>query len=48
MIIGSSTILNSNIGPKIYNISIIGITGFITAAFMGFWLLISIMKSGKL
>jgi len=48
MIIGSSTILNSNIGPKIHNISIVGITGFITAAFMGFWLLISIMKSGKL
>ena len=48
MIIGSSTILNSNIGPKIYNISIIGITGFLTAAFMGFWLLISIIKSGKL
>lgn len=48
MIIGSSTILNSNIGPKIYNISLIGITGFLTAAFMGFWLLISIIKSGKL
>jgi ubiquinone biosynthesis protein len=48
MIIGSSTILNSNIGPKLHNISIVGITGFITAAFMGFWLLISIMKSGKL
>ncbi|MFT5872885.1 MAG: ubiquinone biosynthesis protein [Clostridium sp.] len=48
MIIGSSTILNSSIGPKIHSISIIGITGFITAAFMGFWLLISIIKSGKL
>ncbi|MGH4121528.1 MAG: ABC1 kinase family protein [Clostridium sp.] len=48
MIIGSSTILNSNIGPKVYNISLIGITGFVTAAFMGFWLLISIIKSGKL
>ena len=47
-IIGSSTLLNSNIGPKIYNISLIGITGFITAAFMGFWLLISIIKSGKI
>lgn len=47
-IIGSSTILNSNIGPKLYSISIIGITGFLTAAFMGFWLLISIIKSGKL
>jgi ubiquinone biosynthesis protein len=48
MIIGSSTILNSNIGPKLYSISIIGITGFITAGFMGFWLLISIIKSEKL
>ncbi|MBW9154349.1 AarF/ABC1/UbiB kinase family protein [Clostridium estertheticum] len=47
-IIGSSTILNSNIGPKIYNVTIIGITGFLSAAFMGFWLLISIIKSGKL
>ena len=47
-IIGSSTLLNSNIGPKIYNISLIGITGFMTAAFMGFWLLISIIKSGKI
>ncbi|MGH4050760.1 MAG: ABC1 kinase family protein [Clostridium sp.] len=47
-IIGSSTLINSNIGPKIYNISLVGITGFITAAVMGFWLLISIIKSGKI
>jgi ubiquinone biosynthesis protein len=48
MIIGSSLILNTNIGPKIYNISIIGITGYGIAACMGFWLLISIIRSGKL
>ena len=48
IIIGSSTILNSNIGPKIYNITIIGITGFLAAGFMGIWLLISIIKSGKI
>lgn len=48
MIIGSSFILNSNIGPKFYDISIIGILGYLIAAFMGFWLLISIIKSGKL
>lgn len=48
MIIGSSLILNTNIGPKVYNISIIGITGYLMAAIMGFWLLISILKSGKL
>ncbi len=48
MIIGSSFILNSNIGPKFYDISIIGILGYLIAAFMGFWLLVSIIKSGKL
>ena len=48
MIIGSSLILNTNIGPKIYDISIIGIVGYVIAAFMGFRLLISIIKSGKL
>ncbi len=48
MIIGFSFILNSNIGPKFYDMPIIGILGYLIAAFMGFWLLISIIKSGKL
>lgn len=48
MIIGSSFILTSNVGPKIYNMSIIGISGFLIAAVMGFWLMISIIKSGTL
>lgn len=48
MIIGSSLILNTHIGPTIYDISIIGITGFIIAAFFSLWLLISIIKSGKM
>ncbi len=48
MIVGSSLILRTNIGPKIYNISIIGISGFIIAALMGFYLMISILKSGTL
>lgn len=48
MIIGSSFIINSNVGPKIYNISIVGITGYLLAAVMGFYLIISIIRSGKL
>lgn len=48
MIIGSSFILTSNVGPKIYNMSIVGISGFLVAAIMGFWLLISIIRSGTL
>ncbi|GAA0784536.1 ABC1 kinase family protein [Hathewaya limosa] len=48
MIISSSIILVYNIGPKILNISILGISGYLLAAFMGLWLLISIIRSGKL
>lgn len=48
LIIGSSLILNTNIGPKIFGISIIGISGYAAAALLGFWLLISILRSGKL
>lgn len=48
MIMGSSLILNTNLGPKVYNISLIGISGYVIAAVMGFWLIISILKSGKL
>lgn len=48
MILSSSVILHSNVGPKIYNISIIGITGYLIAALMGFWLLISIIRSHKM
>jgi len=48
MIIASSLILNTNIGPKYADISIIGLLGYGIAAFMGFWLLISIIRSGKI
>lgn len=48
LIIGSSLVINANVGPKLYGISVMGLLGFLAAAFMGFWLLISIMKSGKL
>lgn len=48
MIVGSSLILNSNVGPKIYGVSAIGIFGFIVAGFAGLWLLISILRSGMM
>lgn len=47
-IIASSLILTKDIGPKLFSMPILGVLGFIIAAFMGFWLLISILKSGKL
>ena len=48
MIVGSSIIINSNPGPKIHGISIIGVVGYIVSAILGLWLLISIIRSGSL
>jgi len=48
LVIGSSLIVLSGIPPKWYEIPIIGIVGFLAAGAMGFWLLISIMRHGKM
>lgn len=48
MIIGSSYILGSNVGPKIKGVSVIGITGYIISAIFGMYLIISILRSGNL
>ncbi len=48
MIIGSAFVVQSGIPPLWNGIPIIGLAGFIGAVFLGFWLLISIMKHGKM
>ncbi|MBN2542298.1 AarF/ABC1/UbiB kinase family protein [bacterium] len=48
LIIGSSLIVLSGIPPRWNDIPIIGIVGFVGAGLMGFWLLISILRHGKL
>jgi ubiquinone biosynthesis protein len=48
MILSSSLILYFNIGPKIYNVSLIGIIDFTFFILLGIILMISIVKSGKL
>lgn len=47
-IIGSSLILTTDTGPKIYNMSAVGLIGLISSAFMILFLLIFIIKSGRL
>ncbi|MBC2582379.1 AarF/ABC1/UbiB kinase family protein [Clostridium sp. DJ247] len=44
-IISSSLIMSFNIGPKIYDISVIGLIGFLVSLFMSFLLLISIYRN---
>ncbi len=48
LIIGSAIIILSKIPPYIFGISLIGIIGFLAAAIMGIWLLIAILKKGRL
>jgi len=48
LIIGSSLIVLSGIPPSWHEIPIIGIVGFLVAGAMGFWLLISILKHGRM
>jgi len=48
LLIGSALIIISAIPPLFYGISLIGIIGFLTATVMGLWLLVAILKRGKL
>jgi len=48
LLIGSAIIINSAIPPFFYGISLIGIIGFSAAAVMGIWLLIAILRKGRL
>jgi ubiquinone biosynthesis protein len=48
LIIGSSLIIHANIPPKWHDIPIIGLIGYLLAALMGFWLLIAILRHGKM
>ena len=48
LIIGSALIVISKVPPLFYDISLIGIVGFLAAAIMGIWLLIAILRKGRL
>ena len=48
LIIGSSLIIISGIPPLFHGISLIGIIFFFAAAVMGIWLLIAILRKGRL
>lgn len=48
LIIGSSFIILSNKGPFIFNYPVLGIFGYLVAAVLGLWLVISIIRRGGL
>ena len=48
LVIGSSLIVLSGIPPKWHGIPVIGLAGFIIAGAMGFWLLVTILRRGRM
>jgi ubiquinone biosynthesis protein len=48
IIIGSSMLIQSGIGEKVMGLPALGATGFLVAILLGLWLLISILRSGRL
>jgi ubiquinone biosynthesis protein len=48
LIVGSSLILQRGSGLQLFGFPALGLVGFVTAAFLGFWLAIGILRSGRL
>jgi ubiquinone biosynthesis protein len=48
LLIGTALIVISGTPPLVYGISLIGIIGFLAAAVMGIWLLVAILRKGRL
>jgi len=48
LIVGSSLIVLSDIPPHWHSIPVIGLLGFLVAGLMGFWLLLSIIRHGRM
>jgi ubiquinone biosynthesis protein len=48
LIVGSSLILASQIGPTWQGISVLGLIGFLLAGLLGVWLIIAILRSGRM
>jgi ubiquinone biosynthesis protein len=48
LIIGSSLVMQLQAGPRLWGLSLFGFLGFGFAAFLGFWLVVAILRSGRL
>jgi ubiquinone biosynthesis protein len=48
IIVASSLILSAHVGPTWRGISLLGIAGYVLSAFLGFWLVIAILRSGRM
>ena len=48
LVIGSSFMVQSSRGPALFGLPVLGVAGFLIAAFFGIWLIIAIVRSGRI
>ena len=48
LIISSSLVIHARVPPMWHEIPVIGVVGYLFAGIMGFWLLIAILRHGKM
>ena len=48
IVIASSIVMSAHAGPHLEGIPLLGLIGYALAAFLGLWLAIAILRSGKL
>lgn len=48
LIVGSSLVVQRDIGPDLLGVPALGLVGFVAAGLFGFWLAIGILRSGRL
>lgn len=48
LIVGSSLILNKPVGPMMFGFPLFGLLGYLFAGILGIWLVIAILRSGRL
>lgn len=48
LIVGSSLVVQLDVGPKLWGLPLVGFLGFGLAAILGLWLVLAILRSGRL
>jgi ubiquinone biosynthesis protein len=48
IIVGSSLIMRMDVGPYLFGYPVLGIVGYVMAGFLGIWLVIAILRSGRM
>ncbi|MDZ7412021.1 MAG: hypothetical protein ONB15_00630, partial [candidate division KSB1 bacterium] len=48
LIVASSMIITAGLGPRLFGLSVLGVAGYLFAGLLGVWLVVAILRSGRL